>query len=82
MRLGVIGNGSWGTALVKIITDNGHPVNWWMRNETTIDYIQRRHHNPNYLHSAYFDVSKLQLNNDLQRSVDDSDLLVIAVPSA
>jgi glycerol-3-phosphate dehydrogenase (NAD(P)+) len=82
MRIGVIGNGSWGTALVKIITDGGQPVNWWIRNSTSIEYIQRRHHNPNYLHSAYFDVSLLHMSDDVQKIVNDSDLLVFAVPSA
>lgn len=81
-RIGVIGNGSWGTALVKIITDAGQQVNWWIRNSTSIDYIKRRHHNPNYLHSAHFDVSKLNMSDDVQHIVDSSDLLVIAVPSA
>ena len=81
-KIGVIGNGSWGTALVKIITDNGQPVNWWMRNASTIEYIQRRHHNPNYLHSAYFDVSKLHMSDQLEQVVTNSDLLLIAVPSA
>jgi glycerol-3-phosphate dehydrogenase (NAD(P)+) len=82
LRIGVIGNGSWGTALVKIITDNGHAVNWWMRSQATIEYIQRRHHNPDYLHSAYFDVSKLHMSDNLQQIVNASDLVVIAVPSA
>jgi glycerol-3-phosphate dehydrogenase (NAD(P)+) len=82
MKIGVIGNGSWGTALVKIITDGGQPVNWWIRNSTSIDYIQRRNHNPNYLHSAYFDVSLLHMSSDVQQVVDGSDLLVFAVPSA
>ncbi|HVF82215.1 MAG TPA: NAD(P)H-dependent glycerol-3-phosphate dehydrogenase [Flavisolibacter sp.] len=81
-KIGVIGNGSWATALVKIITDGGRPVNWWIRKSTSIDYIKRRRHNPNYLHSAYFDVSLLNMNNNVQAVVDDSDLLVIAVPSA
>lgn len=80
--IGVIGNGSWGTALVKILTDNGQQVAWWMRKTSTIEYIQRRHHNPDYLHSAYFDVSKLNMSDDIQKIVDESDLLVIAVPSA
>ena len=81
-KIGVIGNGSWATALVKIITDGGLPVNWWIRNATSIDYIKRRKHNPNYLHSAYFDVSLLSMSSDVQAIVDASDLLVIAVPSA
>lgn len=78
----MIGNGSWATALVKIITDGGHPVNWWIRNSTSIEYIQRRRHNPNYLHSAYFDVSLLNMSSEVQKIVDASDLLVFAVPSA
>lgn len=82
LRIGVIGNGSWGTALVKILTDNKQTVNWWIRNTTAIEYIKARHHNPNYLSSAYFDVSLLNLQNDLQSVIDSSDVIVIAVPSA
>jgi len=81
-KIGVIGNGSWATALTKIITDGGRPVNWWIRNEASIDYIKRRRHNPNYLHSASFDVSLLNMHHDVQTIVDASDLLVMAVPSA
>jgi len=81
-KIGVIGNGSWATALVKIITDGGLSVNWWIRKEASIEYIRRRKHNPNYLHSASFNVSMLTMSNDVQAIVDASDLLVIAVPSA
>src|SRR5215218_5163220 len=81
-KIGVIGNGSWATALVKIITDGGLSVNWWIRKEASIEYIQRRKHNPNYLHSASFNVAMLNMNSDVQAIVDASDLLVIAVPSA
>ena len=78
----MIGNGSWATALVKMITDNKHHVNWWIRNVNSIEHIQRRHHNPNYLSSAYFDVSLLNLYHDVQKVVNESDLLILAVPSA
>lgn len=81
-RIGVIGNGSWATALTKIITDGGRPVNWWIRKQASIDYIKRRRHNPNYLHSASFDLLLLHMHHDVQAVVDASDLLVLAVPSA
>lgn len=81
-NIGVIGNGSWATALVKILTDSGQHVNWWIRNEKSIDYISRRRHNPNYLSSAYFDISQLSMDHGIQQVVDASDLVVMAVPSA
>ena len=81
-KIGVIGNGSWATALVKMLTDNQQAVNWWIRNSKSIDYIKRRRHNPNYLSSAYFDVSLLNLNDDVKEVVRQSDLLVLGVPSA
>ena len=81
-NIGVIGNGSWATALVKIVTDNGQKVNWWVRNKTSIDYIKRRRHNPNYLSSAYFDIELLNMSDEVQDVVNSSDLIVMAVPSA
>ena len=79
---GVIGSGSWATALVKILTDNGHAVNWWIRNEKNIEYIQRRHHNPSYLHSVNFDVSLLSMSADIDEVIKNSEILIIGVPSA
>ena len=81
-KIGVIGNGSWATALVKIVTDGGLPVNWWIRKTASIEYLKRRKHNPHYLQSAYFDLSLLNMQDNVQAVVDASDLLVIAVPSA
>jgi glycerol-3-phosphate dehydrogenase (NAD(P)+) len=81
-KIGVIGNGSWATALVKVLTDNQQSVNWWIRNAASIDQIKKRGHNPNYLSSAYLDVSLLHLYNGVKEVVDASDLIILAVPSA
>src|SRR6476659_8398944 len=81
-KIGVIGNGSWATALVKILTDNRHEVNWWIRNTGSIESIKKRRHNPNYLPSAYLNVSLLHLFNNVKEVAEKSDLLVLAVPSA
>ena len=81
MRFGIIGSGSWATALAKILTDNKASINWWVRNEAIIKHIQHRHHNPHYLSSVYFDISQLFLSSDLDKIITESDCLVIAVPS-
>jgi len=82
MKFGIIGSGSWATALAKILADKNHAINWWIRNNETIEYIRRRHHNPHYLNSANFDVSLLSMSSDIVETVTKSDVLVIAVPSA
>ncbi len=82
MRFGVIGSGSWATALAKVLTDNRQSVNWWIRNESAIQHMQSRHHNPQYLPSVYFDTNLLSLSPDVQKVVEGSDCLVMAVPSA
>ncbi len=79
---GIIGSGSWATALAKILTDNHHHINWWIRNAETIGQIQRRKHNPHYLSSVYFNISLLSLQNDIKKVISDSDVIIIAVPSA
>jgi glycerol-3-phosphate dehydrogenase (NAD(P)+) len=82
MQFGMIGSGSWATALAKLLTDNGNNINWWIRNDTTIKTIQTRRHNPHYLHSAYFNVQQLSLSSNIAEVVANSDVLVIATPSA
>ncbi|MDZ4072006.1 MAG: NAD(P)H-dependent glycerol-3-phosphate dehydrogenase [Sediminibacterium sp.] len=82
MRYGIIGSGSWATALAKILTDNGNNIYWWVRNAETIQYIEKRKHNPHYLSAAYFNPSQLVLSNHLKDVVQAVDALVIAVPSA
>ena len=79
---GIIGSGSWATALAKILTDNNQKVNWWIRNADTIEQIQKRKHNPHYLSSVYFNTSLLSLQNDLKKVTADSEIIIIAVPSA
>ena len=63
MKFGIIGSGSWGTALAKILTDNNHSINWWIRSQTVIDHFKKRHHNPQYLSSAYFDTNLIVSNH-------------------
>lgn len=82
MKFGVIGSGSWGTALVKILTDNKNTVNWWIRNENVIQHLIKRRHNPQYLSSVFFDIDLLKPTSDVSEVIKKSDCIIIAVPSA
>ncbi len=81
-HIGIIGSGSWATALAKILTDNNRHIHWWIRNEETIRHMQLRHHNKHYLTSVYFDTGLLQLNHRVEEVVKASDTIILAVPSA
>ncbi len=82
MTFGILGSGSWGTAIAKILTDNGQTIHWWNRSEAAIQHIAARHHNPQYLPTAYFDTTKLKLTTDRAAVIGNSDCIIIAVPSA
>jgi len=82
MTFGILGSGSWGTAIAKILTDKGNTIHWWNRSEAHIQYIRERHHNPQYLPAAHFDTSKLILTTDPAAVIANSDCIVIVIPSA
>lgn len=82
MRTGILGSGSWGTAIAKILTDNNQHIHWWNRSEKAISHLQQRRHNPHYLSMVYFDPSKLTLSNDAGNVIENSDCIIIAIPSA
>lgn len=81
-RIAVIGAGSWGTALVKLLSGNKEQVGWWVRRQTTIDHIAKYGHNPDYTTGAQLDASHLRMDTDIRTVVKEADIVVLAVPSA
>ena len=81
-HVAVIGGGSWATAIVKILSNNVSNISWWVRSPETADFIRKYKHNPNYLSDAEVDLSKVNVNNNLKKSVSDADVIILAVPSA
>ncbi len=81
-KIAVIGNGSFATALVKVLSDGKHHINWWMRNADALNHIKKHKHNPHYLSQVQFSNKNLKLTNNLIEAVTNSDIILIAVPSA
>lgn len=80
--IGVIGSGSWATAIVKILCNNSSHINWYFRSEDDIKYVSEHHHNPKYLSSVDFDLNKIELFSDVKSCIEKSDILILAIPSA
>lgn len=81
-RIAVLGGGSWATALVKILLDNRVDVRWWMRNQETVQFIRKYHHNPRYLPAATVRMKSSAISTDLIACLKGASHVVIAVPSA
>lgn len=79
---GIIGNGSWATALAKVLTDNGNYVHWWMRKESATKHLRERHHNPNYLSSVVFPHDSINPTTNLQEVIHNSEKILLVTPSA
>ena len=81
-KFAVIGGGSWATAIAKMLCENLPEITWYMRNTDAIEHIKTQHHNPNYLSSVEFDVSKLKLTSDINEAIVYADYVIFAIPSA
>ena len=78
----VIGGGSFGTAVVKMVSENLGSCHWWMHNEESALHIKRYHHNPRYLSSVGFQPGSIHIYTDVNVAVAKADVLIFAVPSA
>lgn len=82
MKYGLLGSGSWATAIAKILTTNGHSINWWIRDAGNLKKFAEKKHNPHYVPSITFNLEQLRLDTNLHTVVQQSDVLIMAIPSA
>ncbi len=79
-RIGVIGAGSWGTALAVVLAKNGHQVTVWSIIEDEITMLKEKHEHVDKLPGVKLPDS-MEFTTDLEQAVKTSDMLVLAVPS-
>lgn len=79
MQIGIIGAGAWGTALASVVSENGHNVMLWAREQTIVDSICLSGTNESYLPGVRLTnlASATTLLNDLL----GSEIIVIATPT-
>lgn len=80
--IGMIGSGSWATALSKLLLNNCSSINWFIRNSSDIEHFKKYTNNPKYLTGVEFETAKINFTDHLKECIVNSDFLVLAVPSA
>jgi glycerol-3-phosphate dehydrogenase (NAD(P)+) len=78
----MIGNGSWATALTKLLLNHEDLLYWFVRDDSMIAHIQRYRHNPQFLRSAALDPARLEMSPDINKVIAPADVVVICIPSA
>jgi glycerol-3-phosphate dehydrogenase (NAD(P)+) len=84
MQIGVIGGGSWATALIKILTDNeqNKSIHWWVRSQETVNHILQHKHNPNYISSVEVHTEIVKPTTDINSVIQTSDIIIFVIPAA
>lgn len=79
--IGVLGGGSFGTALANLMAENGLPVLQWMRDPEQVAAIEQTRENPRYLKGIKVHAG-VTPTADLARVLDSCELLLVAIPSS
>ena len=79
-KAGVIGSGSWGTALARVLSKNGHEVTLWSRREEESRMLREERENKSKLPGVKLP-DDILCTTDLERTVEGKDILVLATAS-
>lgn len=80
-KIGVLGGGSWATALVKLLLNNCDHINWYIRSRENIEKIKKYKHNPSYLTSIQLNTDKISFYDNISETIEASDILIVAIPA-
>ena len=80
IRVGILGAGSWGTALALLLHKNGHDVTVWSIDKAEVAMLQKEREHKSKLPGVRLP-EEIQITNDLEEGMKDKDFLVLAVPS-
>ena len=79
MRIGIIGAGTWGIALARMLSNSGHVVEVWSPHSETVDHLAATRTQKNL--SDMIIPEEVRFTKEMEQVCKDKDLLVFAVPS-
>ena len=79
-NVGVVGAGSWGTALALVLEKNGHQVTLWSSREAKAKELSKLRENIDKLPGVKIPES-IEITADMEAAVKNKELVVLGVPS-
>lgn len=79
-KISVIGSGGWGIALTILLHKNGHDLTIWSFDKKEAEELKKTRQNKTKLPNILLP-EDIKVTNDLKETVDDKDILILAVPS-
>lgn len=79
-KVAVLGAGSWGTALSKVLAENGHDVFLWSHSPTQIQEMVETRYNKHYLPETYLP-KNIYPTAELSKAVHNADAVLFVVPT-
>lgn len=79
-NIGILGAGSWGTALSRLCFNNGHQVTVWSIIKEEVEMLQTKRQHESKLPGVILPEG-IVFTDDLEEAMKDKDVLVLAVPS-
>lgn len=81
-QIGIVGSGSWATAIVKILCEQDIEIHWWVRRDSVREHILQFGHHPDYISAARLDTGKITLHAEVGAVLASANTIVFATPSA
>ncbi len=79
-KIGVIGAGSWGTALATVVAGKGHRVKIWDINEDHLKSMEENRENVNYLPGVPLN-DNIKIAHTTEEAVKDADVVLFSAPA-
>ena len=79
-KAGIMGAGSWGTALALLLYKNGHEVTLWSINNDEVEELKKEREHKSKLPGVKIP-EDLRITNSMEEAVAGKDFVVLAVPS-
>lgn len=82
LKVGIIGEGSWATAIIKLLQYNVKNLIWVVRDSEVVTQIKENRHNPLFLSDVEIETEKITFVGSAKEAVKQADILFVVLPAA